>query len=88
MSLYTSIAPVAKAVTGAVVAGLGALGTALIADESGNVAVTAGEWVAVATATLVASYAVWQIPNEDPAAEHQDESVQPADGDHNPFDTL
>lgn len=65
MSLYTKIAPVAKSVTGAVVAGLGALGTALIADENGNVAVTAGEWVAVATATLVASYAIWQIPNEE-----------------------
>ena len=78
MSLYTRVAPVAKAVTGAVVAGLGALGVALTPDESGLVSVTAGEWVAAAVATLVASYAVWQIPNEkvtpvDQHDGHQDE---------------
>lgn len=71
------IAPYAKAVTGAVVAGLGALGAALVPDSENVVAVTAGEWVAVVTATLVASYAVWQIPNKDPEGEHQDESTQP-----------
>lgn len=77
MSFYTKVAPVAKSVTGAIVAGLGALGVALTPDESGLVSVSAAEWVAAAVATLVASYAVWQIPNEDPAGTHQDESVQP-----------
>lgn len=63
------IAPYAKAITGAIVAGLGALGVSLTPDESGLVSVNAGEWVAVAIATLVASYAVWQIPNGETVAE-------------------
>lgn len=75
-----NIAPYAKALTGAVIAGLGSLGTALLPEESGAVIVTAGEWVAVASATLTASLVVWAIPNRDPNAEHQDESVQPPDG--------
>lgn len=68
----TKIAPYAKAITGAAIAGLGALGTALT-DER----VTSAEWVAVATATLTASLVVWAMPNKDPEANHQTESVQP-----------
>lgn len=51
------IAPYAKAVTATIVAGLGTLGTALT-----DGAVTPVEWVAIATATLVASFAVWATP--------------------------
>jgi hypothetical protein len=51
----------AKAVTGALVAGLGALGTAW-ADGR----MTPVEWVGVATATLVAAGAVWSVPNRVP----------------------
>jgi hypothetical protein len=47
-----------KAVVGALVAGLGALATAL-ADN----AVAPIEWVTVASATLVALGAVWGVPN-------------------------
>lgn len=50
---------IAKAVIGAVIAGLGTAATAL-ADNSG---ITALEWVAIATTTLVALYGVWQVPN-------------------------
>lgn len=60
MSLYSNVAPIAKSVTGALVAGLGALGTALT-----DGVVSPAEWVAVVSATLVASYAIWQIPNEE-----------------------
>lgn len=48
----------AKAVAGALAAGLGALGAAL-ADN----AVTGQEWVAVALATLTGLAAVWAVPN-------------------------
>lgn len=60
-----NLAPYAKAVVGAVVAGLGVLLTALDDD-----AVSASEWVAVAIATLTALAAVWAVPNRpaDPPA--------------------
>lgn len=68
-----SIAPYAKAIVGAAVAGLGAAGTALT-----DGVVSGQEWVAIASATLVALGVVFGVPNKDPEAEHQDESVQPA----------
>jgi EamA domain-containing membrane protein RarD len=52
------ISQYAKAVVGALVAGLTALGTALL-DE----AVTPAEWVAVAVAALTALGVVWAVPN-------------------------
>lgn len=58
MSLRT-IAPYAKAVTGAVVAGLAAL---LPAVEDGN-GVSAGEWIATVIAFLVGLGAVYAVPN-------------------------
>lgn len=67
-----TFAPYAKAIVGALTAGLGALGTALTDGD-----VSAQEWVAVASATLVALGVVFGVPNRDPHAEHQDESVQP-----------
>ena len=48
----------AKAIIGAVTAGIGALGTAL-ADGH----VTATEWVTVAGAALAALALVWGVPN-------------------------
>jgi hypothetical protein len=48
----------AKAIVGALVAGLGALSTAL--EDN---AVNGQEWVTVATAFLVAFGAVWSVPN-------------------------
>lgn len=56
----TKIAPYAKALTAAVVTGLGSLYWAL--DDG---AVTAQEWVSVAITTLAATAAVWVIPNKD-----------------------
>jgi hypothetical protein len=67
------IAPYAKALVAAVVAGLGSLYQALDGDQS----ITVQEWIAVAMTTLTALGVVFAIPNKDPEAEHQDESVQP-----------
>lgn len=50
--------PYAKAIVGAAVAGLTALGTALADDQ-----VTATEWVTAAIATLAALGLVWAVPN-------------------------
>lgn len=49
----------AKAILGALIAGLGALATALT-DEK----VTSGEWVAVAIAALTALGVVYAVPNQ------------------------
>lgn len=61
-----------KAITGALIAGLGSLYQALDNDN-----VTGQEWVAVAIATLAALGIVWGVPNLDPRGRHQRESVQP-----------
>lgn len=63
-----------KALTGALIAGLGSLYQAL-----DNGAVTAQEWVTVAITTLAALGTVWGIPNLDPRGKRQAESVQPPD---------
>jgi len=51
----------AKALVGALIAGLGALAVALADND-----VTSAEWVMVASATLVALGAVWAVPNATP----------------------
>ncbi len=50
--------PYAKAIVGALLAGLGALGTALADNQ-----VTTVEWVGVAVATLGALGIVYAVPN-------------------------
>lgn len=62
----------AKSILAALVAGLGSLAQALDND-----AVTAQEWVNVAITTLVGLGIVYAVPNTDPQARHQDESVTP-----------
>lgn len=57
-----NLKPYAKAITGAAVAGLTALGTALADDR-----VTTFEWVGVAVATLAALGLVYAVPNKRPA---------------------
>ena len=39
--------------------------------------VTATEWVGIALAALATGTVVYAVPNKDPRAQHQDESVQP-----------
>ena len=71
-----TIAPYAKALTGAVVACLSYLQPAI--DDG----LTASEGIGAAVAFLTGLAVVWAIPNKDPEAEHQDESVQPPLDDH------
>jgi hypothetical protein len=66
------IKPYAKAIVAALISGLGALGTAYTDGE-----VSAQEWIAVASAFLVALGVVFGVPNKDPLGVKQDESVQP-----------
>ena len=68
------IAPYAKAIIGALVAALASLQQAL---DDGQL--TASEWTAIAIAFLTAAVLVFAVPNKDPEAAHQDESVQPPD---------
>jgi hypothetical protein len=56
----------AKAITAALVAGLGALGTALIDN-----AVAPVEWVGIVLAALVALAGVWAVPNRPATGEHR-----------------
>lgn len=56
-----------KALVGAAVAGLTALGTGLTPDPDGTVAVTPTEWVAVAIAFLAGLGLVYAVPNKAPA---------------------
>ena len=53
----------AKAIVGAVLAGLGALAAGL-ADQ----VMTPVEWITVASATILAGAVVFGVPNSDPAA--------------------
>lgn len=53
----------AKAIVGALVAGLAALQTALLDDK-----VTTNEWIAVATAVVTALGLIWGVQNKDTAA--------------------
>lgn len=48
----------AKAILGALLAGLGATGTALT-----DGVITGAEWVVIGTAVVVAAGAVWGVPN-------------------------
>lgn len=73
-----------KAVTGALLAGLTALGTAL-ADGEG---LTAGEWVGVAVA-LVATYtAVYRVPNTRPDPSRPRKDHRTYEGGYTPLDML
>lgn len=60
-----NFAPYAKAILASLIAGLGALATALVDDKSlGDV--SDGQWVAVVLAFLVALAGVYAVPNKQP----------------------
>lgn len=68
----SKFAPYLKAIVAAIVAGLGSAQQAL--DDN---AITGSEWIGIASITLTGLAVVFAVPNKDPEAEHQDESVQP-----------
>jgi hypothetical protein len=67
------ISPYLKAIAAAVTAFGGSYATAYASDN----VVTQAEWIGIAVATVVATAAVFGIPNKDPKGVHQQESVQP-----------
>ena len=71
------IAPYYKAVTGLLIPFLTSIGAALLESSDGGVAITAHEWITSTVVALIAGGAVFAVPNKDPQALHQDESVQP-----------
>jgi hypothetical protein len=75
--ILSAIAPYAKAVLASVLAGLGAAKLALVPDENGVSQITGSEWLDISYAVIASLVLVFAIPNKDPKAKHQDESVQP-----------
>lgn len=71
------IKPYAKAVLGFITPGAVVIGSAVTAASDGGSAITAAEWVTAAVACVVTGSLVFGVPNKDPRARHQDESVQP-----------
>jgi len=61
------IAQAVKAIYAGVVAGLGAL-AALLVNDTAIGAITAGQWVTVALATLIAGGGVYRLRNKLPVA--------------------
>ena len=77
MTAVEKIAPYWKAVAAFLTPPVTALGVALTESSDGGTAVTATEWVGIALAALATGTVVYAVPNKDPRAQHQDESVQP-----------
>jgi hypothetical protein len=71
------IAPYYKAVVGFAVPFLSQIIAALLGTSDGGSSVTTSEWLTAVVTSLVAGGVVFAVPNKDPNAEHQEESVQP-----------
>jgi protein-S-isoprenylcysteine O-methyltransferase Ste14 len=61
------MAAYAKAIVGALVAGLGVIGLSLTDESAGGADVTGQEWLAAVIALLVGLGAVFTVPNRPPA---------------------
>ena len=71
------LSPYLKAVVGFVAPGVIALLAAVQDGSPSASGVTGPEWVGIAAACVLTSAGVYVVPNRDPSATHQDESVQP-----------
>jgi hypothetical protein len=71
------IAPYWKAVIGFITPGVVGLVAAVQDSSPGGSAITGPEWVGIAAACILTAGGVFVVPNKDPRALHQDESVQP-----------
>ena len=71
------IKPYAKAVAGFIVPFAGAILTAVSESSPGGDAIIRAEWISAVALAITTGGAVFTIPNRDPKAKHQDESVQP-----------
>jgi hypothetical protein len=77
MNPLDKIAPYYKAAAAVAVPFLTSVGAAMVESSDGGSSITTTEWVSAAVVGLVAGGAVFAVPNRDPQAQHQDESVQP-----------
>ena len=75
-----AIAPYYKAVAAFVVPFLTAIIAALLETSDGGSKVMTNEWLTAIVAALLAGGVVFAVPNLDPNAQHQAESVQPPVG--------
>jgi hypothetical protein len=71
------LAPYWKTVVGFIAPGAVLIGSAVTEASDGGSTITAAEWVTAVVACIVTSAAVYGVPNRDPHALHQQESVQP-----------
>lgn len=77
MNALDKIRPYAKAIVGFISPGVVALVAAVQDSSPAGGAVTGPEWVGIAAACIITGSVVFTVPNTDPHALHQDESVQP-----------
>ena len=76
------IKPYAKAVAAFLAPAAVALTSAVQDASAGGDTITTGEWVTAACACFITAGMVFAVPNRDPQARHQDESVQPPAASH------
>ena len=72
-----NIAPYAKAVAGFLVPFAAAVLAAMQDVSPGGSVIVQSEWIGAVLSAIVTGGAVYAVPNRDPQAEHQLESVQP-----------
>jgi hypothetical protein len=73
----TNVLPYAKAIVGFVAPAASALIAATQPGTPGKEAITGTELLVALLTAFVTASVVWAVPNKDPQAQHQDESVQP-----------
>jgi hypothetical protein len=71
------IAPYYKALTAFLVPFLTQVVASMTEASEGGQTITTSEWLTALVTSLIAGGVVFAVPNRDPAALHQDESVQP-----------
>jgi len=76
----TKLAPYLKALVGFITPGVVGLVAAVQDASPAGSHITGPEWVGIGAACILTGGAVFGVPNKDPKALHQDESVQPPDG--------
>lgn len=72
-----ALKPYAKAIVAFLAPAAVSLTSAVQDASAGGDAITTGEWITAACACFITAGVVYAIPNKDPQATHQAESVQP-----------
>lgn len=72
-----SLKPYGKAIVAFLAPAAVSLTSAVQDASAGGSTVTGGEWLTAVCACFITAGVVYAVPNKDPQAAHQDESVQP-----------